>query len=96
MLGIASVVLALLSSIGRRDAVAAEPDVRAVEGGDDGWQKSRYPGYLGYVRLGSDTVHLPLEAGANELVLAVTDDQRFGWGFVARLPPGSVTLGDQE
>lgn len=31
-----------------------------------------------------DTVDLPLHAGRNELVLAITD-KAFGWGFRAKL-----------
>jgi hypothetical protein len=39
---------------------------------------------LGRVVADANTVELPLAAGANELVLAVTD-RAFGWGFRARL-----------
>ncbi|MHC4811314.1 MAG: hypothetical protein ACYTEV_13255 [Planctomycetota bacterium] len=81
--------------IGYSDEVTVFLDGEPLFSGFNGWE-SRYPGYLGYVRLGNDTVHLPLEAGANELILAVTDDQRFGWGFAARLPPGSVAVGEPE
>ena len=81
--------------IGYSDEVTVFLDGVPLFSGVNGWE-SRYPGYLGYVRLGSDTVHLPLAVGANELVLAVTDDQRFGWGFAARLPPGAVAVGDSE
>jgi hypothetical protein len=81
--------------IGYSDEVTVFLDGVPLFSGANGWE-SRYPGYLGYVRLGNDTVHLPLGAGPNELVLAVTDDQRFGWGFAARLPPGVVTVGEAE
>jgi hypothetical protein len=81
--------------IGYSDEVTVFLNGVPLFSGVNGWE-SRYPGYLGYVRLGNDTVHLPLRAGDNELILAVTDDQRFGWGFAARLPPGSVTIGGVE
>lgn len=76
--------------IGYSDEVTVFVNGVPLFSGVNGWE-SRYPGYLGHVRLGNDTVHLPLGQGANELLLAVTDDQRFGWGFAARLPPGGVT-----
>ncbi len=56
------------------------------------WPRDRWT----HVWLGSDRVHLRWRVGANELVLAVTDDQRFGWGFAARLPAGSVAVGEPE
>ena len=43
------------------------------------------PEYMGFVKAGFESVALKLRPGNNEIVLAVTDDQRFGWGFVARL-----------
>jgi hypothetical protein len=51
-----------------------------------------YPPSTGLVRLGDMTVHLPLRAGENELVLDVTETEDFGWGFVAELvdPQGLV------
>jgi hypothetical protein len=55
-----------------------------VYSGVNAWE-SRYPGFLGHVKLGSETVWLHLRPGENELILATRDDQRFGWGFVARL-----------
>ncbi len=47
--------------------------------------ESRHPEYMGFVAPQLECVHLKLRAGANEIILAVTDDQRFGWGFIARL-----------
>ena len=44
----------------------------------------RYPGYLGFAGVPSETVYLPLRAGENELVVAVGERQ-FGWGLRARL-----------
>ena len=45
---------------------------------------SRYPGYMGFVKIGNDSVFLQLMTGNNELIFAVTN-QRFGWGFAAQL-----------
>lgn len=47
--------------------------------------ESRHPEYMGFVKPEYESVALKLRAGDNEIVLAVTDDQRFGWGFIARL-----------
>lgn len=58
---------------------------RLLYSGENGWER-RYPGYLGLVKLGAESVRLPLRAGRNELVIATTD-VRFGWGFKARLAP---------
>jgi hypothetical protein len=40
---------------------------------------------MGFVKPEFENVSLKLRAGDNDLTLAVTDDQRFGWGFAARL-----------
>lgn len=45
---------------------------------------SRFPNYLGIVGDEVEAVDLPLRAGDNELMLAITD-KAFGWGFRARL-----------
>ena len=45
---------------------------------------------LGRVVADANTVELPLNRGANELVFAVTD-RAFGWGFRARLDDKNVT-----
>ena len=47
--------------------------------------ESRHPEYMGFVKPDYENVALKLRPGDNEIVLAVTDDQRFGWGFIARL-----------
>ena len=56
---------------------------KPIFSGTNGWE-SRYPGYMGLVKLGNDKVFLNLKPGNNELVFAVTN-QRFGWGFVAKM-----------
>ena len=46
---------------------------------------SRYPEYQGFVKAEYENVFLKLRPGNNEIILAVSDDQRFGWGFIARI-----------
>lgn len=52
--------------------------------GTNGFE-SRHPEYMGFVKPEYENVALRLRPGDNEIVLAVTDDQRFGWGFIARV-----------
>ena len=52
-------------------------------------QSFRDPGFLGIMDVEDDAVYLPLRAGANELVLAVTEFGG-GWGFIARLAPTPI------
>lgn len=70
--------------IGYSDDVTVFLNGEAVYSGINGFE-SRHPEYMGFVKPQFETVHLKLRAGKNEIVLAVTDDQRFGWGFIARL-----------
>lgn len=46
--------------------------------------QGRYPGSLGSLAPGTETIHLPLARGRNDLVVAVTDEA-FGWGLIARV-----------
>lgn len=57
---------------------------RPLYSGHGGWS-TRYPRFFGALRRGFETVWLPLRAGDNELLLAVSDALPFGWGFAARL-----------
>jgi len=70
--------------IGYSDDVTVFLNGEAIYSGTNGFE-SRHPEYLGFARLGNESVFLKLRPGSNDLVLAVTDDQRFGWGFIARL-----------
>lgn len=72
--------------LGFSDEVVVFLNGHPVYEGRNGW-KSRYPGYLGFVQRGYEAIYLTLTPGRNELVLAVTDDMRFGWGFSARIAP---------
>ena len=57
-----------------------EPVYSGINGFD-----SRYPEYLGFIKPEYENVFLKLRPGSNEIILAVSDDQRFGWGFIARI-----------
>jgi hypothetical protein len=70
--------------LGYSDEITVFLNGAPVYSGINAWE-SRYPGFLGHVKLGSETAYLRLRPGENELILATRDDQRFGWGFVARL-----------
>jgi len=61
---------------------------RPLYSGHGGWS-TRYPGFFGALRRGFETVWLPLRRGDNELLLAVSDAQVFGWGFAVSLPAGT-------
>ena len=70
--------------LGYSDDVSIFLNGEAVYSGINGFE-SRHPEYMGFVKPQFEIVHLKLRAGNNEIILAVTDDQRFGWGFIARL-----------
>ena len=57
-----------------------EPVYSGVNGFD-----SRHPEYMGFVKPEYENIFLKLRPGNNEIILAVSDDQRFGWGFIARI-----------
>ena len=75
-----------LLDLGYSDEVWVFLNGRLLYSGVNAWE-SRHPGFLSYVLFGAEKVALPLQAGENEIVLLVSDDQRFGWGFKARLLP---------
>ena len=70
-------------SVSYSDGIGVYLNGRRLYAGDNS-ADSRYPDYLGVVGPESETIDLPLRAGRNELVLAITD-KAFGWGFRARL-----------
>lgn len=71
--------------VGYSDDLVVFLNGRPLYAGRNGWE-ARYPGFLGQLARGHETVVLDLRTGRNELVLAVTDDQRFGWGLSAAVP----------
>jgi hypothetical protein len=70
-------------AISYSDGIGVYLNGRRLYAGDNSGD-SRYEGYLGIVGNELETVDLPLRAGRNALVLAVTD-KAFGWGFRAKL-----------
>lgn len=70
--------------VGYSDNVTVYVNGAPVYAGVNGWN-SRYPAFVSFVDPNPETVTLPLKAGLNDVVLAVTDDQVFGWGFSAKL-----------
>ena len=70
----------LQAGIGYSDDVVVFLNGERLYAGRNGWE-SRTPQFASFVDSRFETVWLPLRPGENELVLAVTDDQFFGWGF---------------
>jgi len=70
-------------SVSYSDGIGVYLNGRRLYAGDNS-SDSRYTDYLGVVGNESETIDLPLRAGRNELVLAITD-KAFGWGFRAKL-----------
>lgn len=67
------------AGIGYSDDVTVFVNGEPVYAGVNGWE-SRAPGFASFVDPRFERVWLPLRAGRNDIVLAVTDDQLFGWG----------------
>lgn len=74
----------VLLELGYSDDLTLFLNGEPVFSGINGFE-SRHPEYLGFVKPEHEGIFLKLRPGNNEIVLAVTDDQRFGWGFNARL-----------
>jgi hypothetical protein len=69
----------VLAGIGYSDDVTVFVNGEPLYSGVNGWE-SRAPGFASFVDPRFERIWLPLHAGMNEIVLAVTDDQLFGWG----------------
>ena len=80
-----------LAGIGYSDDVTVFVNGVPVYSGINGWN-TRIPELQSFVDARFERVWLPLQAGANDIVLAVTDDQRFGWGASMSTPlsPGAM------
>lgn len=74
----------VVAGIGYSDDVTVFVNGEAVYSGINGWE-SRSPGFASFVDARFESVVLPLRQGQNEVVMAVSDDQRFGWGFSMRI-----------
>ena len=73
-----------LLELGYSDDVTVFLNGEPVYSGINGFD-SRHPEYMGFVKPEYENIFLKLRPGNNEIILAVSDDQRFGWGFIARL-----------
>jgi hypothetical protein len=76
-----------LAGIGYSDDVTVFLNGEPLYAGTNGWD-TRTPEFVSFVDPRFERVWLSLRAGTNELVLAVTDDQRFGWGAAVTVEPG--------
>jgi hypothetical protein len=85
----ASAANRVLVGVGYTDDVTVFVNGEPVYSGINGWN-SRTADFISFVNASFEQVWLPLKAGRNEIVLAVTDDQRFGWGFSMKLADRST------
>jgi len=74
----------VLAGIGYSDDVTVFLNGEPLFVGGNGWD-SRTPALNSFVDARWESTFLPLRAGDNELMLAIADDQRFGWGFSVRI-----------
>ena len=74
----------VLAGIGYSDDVTVFVNGEPIYRGINAWD-SRTPALNSFVDTRWEAAFLPLREGDNEIVLAVADDQRFGWGFAVRI-----------
>ena len=74
----------VLAGIGYSDDVTVFLNGEPLFSGANGWD-TRTPQLNSFVDARWESTWLPLRAGDNDLVLAIADDQRFGWGFAVRI-----------
>ena len=74
----------VLAGIGYSDDVTVFVNGQPVYAGINGWD-TRTPALNSFVDARWESAFLPFREGDNEIVLAVADDQRFGWGFALRI-----------
>jgi hypothetical protein len=74
----------VLAGIGYSDDVTVFVNGEPIYTGINGWD-SRTPALNSFVDTRWESAFLPFREGDNEIVLAVADDQRFGWGFALRI-----------
>jgi hypothetical protein len=77
----------VVAGIGYTDDVTVFVNGEPIYAGINGWN-SRTADFISFVNPDFERVWLPLEPGRNEIVLAVTDDQRFGWGVAMKMEDG--------
>lgn len=74
----------VLAGIGYSDDVTVFVNGEPIYTGINAWD-SRTPQLASFVDARWESAFLPFREGDNEIVLAVADDQRFGWGFALRI-----------
>jgi hypothetical protein len=74
----------MLAGIGYSDDVTVFVNGEPIYAGINGWN-ARTPDYISFVDADFERLWLPLKVGHNEIVVAVTDNQIFGWGFAMKL-----------
>lgn len=72
------------AGIGYSDDVTVFVNGQPIYAGINGWD-TRTPALNSFVDSRWESAFLPFREGDNEIVLAVADDQRFGWGFALRI-----------
>lgn len=78
----------VVAGIGYSDDVTVFVNGEPVYFGVNGWD-SRSPAFASFVDARFESIVLPFRQGQNEVVIAVSDDQRFGWGFSMRIDDGT-------
>ena len=78
----------VLAGIGYSDDVTVFVNGAPIYAGINGWD-TRTPQLASFVDSRWESVFLPFREGDNEIVLAIADDQRFGWGFALRIDDAS-------
>lgn len=74
----------VLAGIGYSDDVTVFVNGEPIYLGVNGWD-TRTPALNSFVDTRWESAVLPFKAGDNDVVLAIADDQRFGWGFAMRI-----------
>jgi hypothetical protein len=74
----------VLAGVGYSDDVTVFVNGEPIYIGRNGWD-TRTPALNSFVDARWESAFLPFKEGDNEIVLAVSDDQRFGWGFALRI-----------
>jgi hypothetical protein len=74
----------VVAGIGYSDDVTVFVNGEPIYSGINGWD-TRTPALNSFVDARWESAFLPFREGDNEIVLAVADDQRFGWGFALRI-----------
>ena len=74
----------VLAGVGYSDDVTVFVNGEPIYAGINGWD-TRTPQLNSFVDARWESAFLPFRDGDNEIVLAVADDQRFGWGFAMRI-----------